>query len=92
MKHIALLLTCTLMLASSGCCLFGRPCWGGNACGYGAGYAPTYGGGGYYAPSGGCPTGQCGQYPGAYLGGAPTAAVPTYGYPQTATLDPMPIY
>lgn len=88
MKRFSLLLTCVVMLSSSGCCLFGRS-WGGNACGYGAGYAPTYGGG--YAPAGGCPNGQCGQYPGAYVGGVPTAVVP-YGYPQSATLDPMPVY
>lgn len=96
MKRFALLLACTVMLSSSGCCLFGRS-WcggGGGGCspcggGYGAGYTPSYQG---YAPAGGgCPTGQCGQYPGAYVGGAPTAVVP-YGYPQQATLDPMPVY
>lgn len=91
MKRFAILLACTLMISSSGCCLFGRPCWGGGGCspcGYGAGYTPNYGG---YAPAGGCPNGQCGTYPGAYVGGAPTAAVP-YGYPQHAMLDPMPVY
>lgn len=85
MKRYALLITCAFMLASSGCCLFGRPCGYG---GYGAGYAPSFGG---YPAQGGCPSGACGQYPGAYMGGAPTAVAP-YGYPQTAIVDPLPVY
>ncbi len=89
MKRLALVLTCAMMLSGSGCCLFGYP--GGCGGGYGAGYPPTYGGGGGYGGGGACPSGACGQYPGAYNGGAPTAVVP-YGYPQTAVLDPMPVY
>ena len=92
MKRFAFMLTCVLMLSGSGCCLFGYP---GLFCGgYGAGYPPTYGAGGA------CPSGACGQqypgaygggYPGAYTGGSPSAVVP-YGYPQTAYIDPLPVY
>lgn len=91
MKRFALVLTCAMILSGSGCCLC--PFGGG---GYGAGYPPTYGGGG----GGACPTGACGQqypgsygggYPGAYNGGAPTA-YGSYGYPQTAFVNPLPVY
>lgn len=89
MKRFALLVTCGLMLASSGCCLFGQP-WCGSP--YGAGYGPQQGGfGGYGGYPGNCPGGACGVYPGAYMGGAPTATVP-YGYPQAVMVDPLPQY
>ncbi len=65
MKRFAILLACTVMLAGAGCC--GYSPYGGGG-GYGAGYAPTYGGG--------CPGGNCGAY-GGYNGAQ--AAAPYYG-------------
>lgn len=81
-----------MMLSGSGCCLFGYP--GVFNGGYGAGYPPTYGGGGYgggACPNGACPGAYGGGYPGAYNAGAPTAVVP-YGYPQTTYVNPLPVY
>lgn len=74
MKRFALVLTCGLLIAGSGCCHQYPYCGGG---GYGAGYAPSYGGG--------CPGGACQPaYPsGAYYGGGSTAMAP-YGYQTTA--------
>lgn len=89
MKRFAVLLSCALMIAGSGCCCH-QPygACGGYGGGYGAGYAPTYSA--PYGGGGGCPGGNCGPaYPGAYIQGTQTAYVP---YTTTAAVDYLPAY
>ena len=95
-----------LALSLTGCCC-SHLCGGG---GYGAGYAPacpqpcspcgpTYGASygaapAVMAPSGGCPSGNCGMYPsGAYYGpSASVAALPGTYATAALPMDPMPTF
>lgn len=94
MNRFVFALMCAVVLAVSGCCCH-QPC-GGSPCGpcggYGMGYGAGYGTG--FAPAmspygGSCPGGNCGPYPGAYLGGTTTAYMP-HAPLTTAYIEPLP--
>lgn len=80
MKRFALLLSCGLLLAGSGCCLWHQQPYCGQAC------PPMYGGGAA-CPGGACPPSYGPGFPaGQYYGPGASAALPS-GY-QTTAMSP----